>query len=440
MKKQTALKKVKVIGAGLAGCEAAVFLANKGIKVELYEMRPIVKTPAHKTENFAELVCSNSLKSNSLENASGLLKEELRRLGSFLLKVSKNCSLPGGKALVVDRNAFCKFATESVLKNPNISVKKEEVRCIEDNNPVIVATGPLTSDAMMNEIKRMVGEEFLFFFDAIAPIVDGETINMKKVFFADRYGRGEGDYLNCPMNREEFDIFYDELMRADTVNEREFEKISFFEGCLPIEEIARRGKDALRFGPMRPVGIFSPSDEKYYAVVQLRRENMKCESFNIVGFQTRLKHKAQEKIISLIPGLENAKILRYGAMHKNCYINSPALLDKYLRLKKNPNIFFAGQITGSEGYVEAMATGLYAAMNCHRQLLGKEMVEFSTATAIGALIDYITNPKNSDSFQPMNINFGLIEMPEIRYHKRRRRNEVAKKSLAEIDEKMKLLD
>lgn len=439
MKNNPRRKKVRIIGAGLAGCESAWFLAEKGIDVELYEMRPNVQTPAHRTSGFAELICSNSLKSNSLDNASGLLKEELRRLGSFLIKTADSMSIPGGKALVVDRERFSLKVTKLIENHPRIEVKREEVVSIDNGDPLIIASGPLTSDNLLARIEKLVGTEFLSFYDAIAPIVDGETIDMGTAFFADRYGNGDGDYLNCPMNRDEFEVFYNELIRAEGLNEKDFEKLTFFEGCLPIEEIGRRGKDSLRYGPMRPVGLNGPSGERYYAVVQLRRENTAGRSFNLVGFQTRLKHGAQERIIYLIPGLKNAKILRYGAMHRNSFINSPAVLDGCLRLKKNPDIYFAGQITGSEGYVESVATGLFCAINLSRYLSGDSPVQFPRSTAIGGLLDYITNPENSRSFQPMNINFGLIEQPENMLKRKERRTEAVNSALLEIDKKADII-
>ncbi|MBI5374925.1 MAG: methylenetetrahydrofolate--tRNA-(uracil(54)-C(5))-methyltransferase (FADH(2)-oxidizing) TrmFO [Candidatus Schekmanbacteria bacterium] len=422
-KNRSLLRKVSVVGAGLAGCEAAWYLAERGIDVELFEMRPHVLTPAHKTSYFAELVCSNSLKSDHVENSSGLLKAELRECGSFLIRVADDCRIPGGKALVVDRNKFSLAVTNLIESHPRIRVKREEFAGIDINNSgsiILIASGPLTSSALSNNIAGHVMKESLYFYDAISPIVDADSIDMGKCFYADRYGKGTGDYLNCPMSKEEFDIFYDALVNGERTEIHEFDKVRYFEGCLPVEEIAARGHDALRFGPMKPVGILGPAGEKYYAVVQLRKENMASSSFNMVGFQTRLRHKEQEKVLSLIPGLENVRILRYGSMHRNTFINSPLVLDHYMRLNSNPLIYFAGQITGSEGYVEAIATGLFCGINIYYQLIDEDQVLFPRETAIGALCNYLTDPINGESFQPMNFNFGLLPSLDGRHSKKKR--------------------
>ena len=391
---------IHVIGGGLAGCEAAYQIAKRGIKVKLYEMKPKKFSPAHSNENLAEIVCSNSLKSNSITNACGLLKEELRRLGSLLIACADETKVPAGQALAVDREAFSTLVTEKIAAEENIEVIHEEVEKIPDGITVI-ATGPLTSEALSEEIARITGKEKLFFYDAAAPIVLKESINMEKAFTADRYGKGDSDYINCPMTKEEYERFYTELVNAEIVNKHEFEKGNLFEGCMPIEEMARRGSQTLTYGPLKPVGF----DKKYYAVVQLRQDNTEGTMYNLVGFQTNLKFGEQKRVFSLIPALENAEFVKYGVMHRNTYINSSKLLDETYCLK-GTNIYFAGQISGVEGYVESIASGYVAAVNAVQKLKGEEKIVFSEETVIGALAKYISTP--NEDFQPMNANFGIL--------------------------------
>jgi methylenetetrahydrofolate--tRNA-(uracil-5-)-methyltransferase len=400
---------INVIGAGLAGCEAAWQIAKRGGYVRIYEMKPHKKTPAHHLDTFAELVCSNSLKSNQLENAAGLLKEELRRMGSLIMECADSNAVPAGGALAVDREDFSRCVTEKIKNHPNIEVIEQECSKIDDENITIIATGPLTSEALIAEIARITGDGFLSFFDAAAPIVKADSINMEKAFIASRYDRGEADYINCPMTKEEYAAFYEALINAEKAEVKDFEKHLVFEGCMPIEVMAERGPDTLRFGPLKPVGLTDPRTGKMpYAVVQLRRDNKEGTLYNMVGFQTRLKWGEQKRVFSMIPGLENAEFVRYGVMHRNTFINSPRLLLPSYRMKKRRNLFFAGQITGVEGYVESTASGLVAGINAFRLLKGMDEIYFPKSTALGALAHYISTSSVS-TFQPMNINFGLIE-------------------------------
>lgn len=395
------MKEIVIIGGGLAGSEAAYQIAKRGIKVKLYEMKPNKFSPAHSNKNLAEIVCSNSFKSNSITNACGLLKEELRRLDSLLIRCADETKVPAGQALAVDRDKFAEMVTEKLKENPNIEIINEEVSKIDDDQITIIATGPLTSDALSGEISRLTGKDRLFFYDAAAPIVTKESINMEKAFTADRYGKGESDYINCPMTKEEYEAFYNELINAEIVNKHEFEKGNLFEGCMPIEEMARRGSQTLTYGPLKPVGF----DKKYYAVVQLRQDNKEDTLYNLVGFQTNLKFGEQARVFKMIPALENADFVKYGVMHRNTYINSSELLDETYNLK-GTNIYFAGQISGVEGYVESIASGYVAAVNAIAKMNDEEKVTFSEETIIGALAAYISTP--SKDFQPMNANFGIL--------------------------------
>jgi methylenetetrahydrofolate--tRNA-(uracil-5-)-methyltransferase len=405
------MEEVIVIGAGLAGSEVAWQLAKRGIRVILYEMRPQKLTPAHKTGFFAELVCSNSLRSKDLTNAVGLLKEELRRLSSIIMESADINQIPGGKALVVDREKFAKYITEKLKNHPNIRLVCEEMTEIPTDRVVIVATGPLTSDPLAMSLAKLISEPFLHFYDAISPIVHAESIDWGKVFVADRYGEEEGAYVNCPLTKEEYERFVQELLSAEKVPLHPFEETKYFEGCLPIEVMAERGIDTLRHGPMKPKGLIDPRTGKEpYAVVQLRPENAERTLYNLVGFQTKLKYHEQERVFRLIPGLEKAEFARYGSIHRNTFVNAPKVLTPYLQLKNYPNVFLAGQITGVEGYVESTAMGLVAGINAYRLIKGKDLVIPPPETALGSLVHYLqfSNPKH---FQPMNINWGLF--PEI---------------------------
>jgi methylenetetrahydrofolate--tRNA-(uracil-5-)-methyltransferase len=415
-------KTVNVVGAGLAGSEAAWQLANRGVHVRLYEMRPVKQTPAHHTDKFAELVCSNSLRANSLTNAVGVLKEEMRRLNSVIIQAADACAVPAGSALAVDRHEFAERVTNLVQGHPNVTVIREEVADIP-NGPTIIATGPLTSQALSERLKELTGEEYLYFYDAAAPIIEKDSINMEKVYVKSRYDKGEAAYINCPMTEEEFNRFYEALISAETVPLKEFEKEIYFEGCMPIEVMARRGKQTLLFGPMKPVGLEDPrTGKRPYAVVQLRQDNAAGTLYNIVGFQTHLKWGPQKEVIRLIPGLENAEIVRYGVMHRNTFINSPKLLRPTYQYKGRDDLFFAGQMTGVEGYVESAASGLVAGINAARLVLGQELVVFPPETAIGSMAHYITSadPKH---FQPMNANFGLFAPLGEKIKDKQRRNE-----------------
>ncbi|AXM87897.1 FADH(2)-oxidizing methylenetetrahydrofolate--tRNA-(uracil(54)-C(5))-methyltransferase TrmFO [Anoxybacillus ayderensis] len=423
---------VTVIGAGLAGSEAAWQLAKRGIRVKLYEMRPVKQTPAHHTDKFAELVCSNSLRANTLTNAVGVLKEEMRRLDSVIMKAADSCSVPAGGALAVDRHEFAAKVTDMVANHPNVTVVREEVTTIL-TGPTIIATGPLTSQPLSEQLKALTGEEYLYFYDAAAPIVEKESIDMEKVYIKSRYDKGEAAYINCPMTEEEFDRFYDALISAETVPLKEFEKEIYFEGCMPIEVMARRGKKTLLFGPMKPVGLEDPrTGKRPFAVVQLRQDDAAGTLYNIVGFQTHLKWGAQKEVIRLIPGLEQAEIVRYGVMHRNTFINSPKLLKPTYQYKEREDLFFAGQMTGVEGYVESAASGLVAGINAAHYVLGKELVVFPQETAIGSMAHYITsaNPKH---FQPMNANFGLFApLDEPMKDKKKKNERYAQRALETI--------
>ena len=403
------MPKIIVIGAGLAGCEAALRIADFGFDVELFEMKPIKKSPAHKMDSFAELVCSNSLKADRISTAAGLLKAEMRRFSSICLEAAEKCSVPAGGALAVDRNLFSKYITEKIQAHPKISVKNEVVNDIPKDSVCIIATGPLTEGELANNISTLCGADSLSFFDAAAPIITADSIDMSVAFSASRYGKGDADYINCPMNREEYEKFHYELVHAESADVHSFDKEpSVYEGCMPIEILAKRGEDSIRFGPLKPVGLTDPrTDKRPWAVVQLRKENKEGTLYNLVGFQTNLKFSEQKRVFSLIPGLENSDFMRYGVMHRNSFINSPKLLNSNLSLKSNPNIFFAGQITGVEGYMESAACGILAAENAIRYLLGKDALNLPQITMLGALIGYITDDTNLN-FQPMGANFGII--------------------------------
>lgn len=410
---------IRIIGAGLAGCEAAWQCAWRGLEVELYEMRPQRSTPAHQTDKFAELVCSNSLKSESEYTAPWLLKEEMRRAGSLLLKIAQETAVPAGHALAVDRDAFAARVTEAISTEQRIKVIRREVTKIDENDGItIIATGPLTSDALSQEIARLSGASHLYFYDSISPIVEADSIDMSRVYMAARYGKGTADYINCPFTKDEYDRFYDALIAAHSVEGHDWEKLNYFEGCLPIEEIARRGRDTLRFGPMKPVGLADPRTGKWpYAVVQLRRENLRADSYNLVGFQNHLKFGEQARVLRLIPGLENAKFLRYGQIHRNTYINAPSLLTEFLNMKLHANLFFAGQISGVEGYTESIAMGLLAGMHVARIAQGLPPVPPPRETALGSLVHYICHAE-AKNFQPANITFDLL--PQLDEATRRR--------------------
>ncbi len=415
------MKRIKIIGAGLAGCEAAWQCARHGLRVRLHEMRPMKSTPAHQTDKFAELVCSNSLKSESENTAPWLLKEEMRRAGSLLLEIASETQVPAGHALAVDRDAFAAKVTERLSTEPQIEIVREEVTHINEGDPeeiTIIATGPLTSDTLSHQIARLSGTSHLYFYDSISPIVDADSIDMSRVYFAARYGKGSADYINCPLNKEEYDRFCDALAEAQPVDSHDWEKLNYFEGCLPIEEIARRGRDTLRFGPMKPVGLDDPATGKRpYAVVQLRRENLRADSYNLVGFQNHLKYDEQARILRLIPGLENAKFLRYGQIHRNTYINGPSLLTETLNMRQHPNVFFAGQISGVEGYTESIATGMVVGIQVARIVQGSPPIPPPRATALGSLIHYICHAE-AKNFQPANITFDLL--PQLDEDTRRR--------------------
>ena len=433
------MKNVIVIGAGLAGSEAVYQLAKRGYNVKLYEMRPMKMTSAHKTEGFAELICSNSLRAAGIENAVGLLKEEMRKLDSLIIKAADATRVEAGGALAVDRDDFSKYITDTIKNMKNVEIIYEEVTKIPDG-PVIIASGPLTSDSLHIEIQKLLGENYMYFYDAIAPIVTYDSIDMNKVFLASRYNKGEAAYLNCPMNEEEFNKFYDFLIHADKVIPHDFE-MKVFEGCMPIEEMALRGRQTLLFGPMKPVGLDDPKTGRWpYAVVQLRQDNLAKSLYNLVGFQTHLKFGEQKKLLELIPGLEKANIVRYGVMHRNTYINSKKLLNKGYQLIKNPNIFFAGQMTGVEGYVESASSGLIAGINMARFLEGKDILDLDATTAIGALANYISyhaEIEQPDTFEPMNVNFGIFNALEGKVYKTERKMAYAKRALENLN---KILD
>jgi len=427
----------------LAGSEAAWQCARRGLDVELFEMRPVRSTPAHQTADFAELVCSNSLKSDSENTAPWLLKEEMRRAGSLLLEIARECAVPAGHALAVDRVTFASRVTEAIYRESRIRIRREEVTAVDESGVVtIIATGPLTSDALSSEIARLSGAKseagragapaprnsdshcpHLYFYDSISPIVEADSIDMSRVYMAARYDKGSTDYINCPMTPEEYGLFYDALVAAQSVEERDWEKLNYFESCLPIEEIARRGRDTLRFGPMKPVGLIDPRTGRMpYAVVQLRQENLRADSYNLVGFQNHLKFGEQARVLRLIPGLENARFLRYGQIHRNTYINAPTLLQETLQMKTYPQVFFAGQICGVEGYVESIATGLLAGMHAAALVCGADIAPAPRASAFGSLTHYVTHA-DAKNFQPANITFDLLPplAKKIRDRKERHR-------------------
>ncbi len=443
---------VRIIGAGLAGSEAAWQCARRGVAVELYEMRPVRQTPAHQTADFAELVCSNSLKSDSENTAPWLLKEEMRRAGSLLMEIARECAVPAGHALAVDRVTFAERVTEAISRERRIVIRREEVTVVDEAGSVsIIATGPLTSEGLASEIFRLSDvsagpyisragapaphKNHLYFYDSISPIVEADSIDISRVYMAARYDKGSADYINCPMSREEYDRFYDALVAAQSVEERDWEKLNYFESCLPIEEIARRGRDTLRFGPMKPVGLKDPRTGKMpYAVVQLRQENLRADSYNLVGFQNHLKFGEQAQVLRLIPGLENARFLRYGQIHRNTYINAPALLRDTLQMKAQPRVFFAGQICGVEGYVESIATGLMAGVHAAALVAGSDPVPPPRATAFGSLTHYITHA-DAGNFQPANITFDLLPPLERKIRDRKERHRMqCEKALLEFDQ------
>ncbi|MBP3941777.1 MAG: methylenetetrahydrofolate--tRNA-(uracil(54)-C(5))-methyltransferase (FADH(2)-oxidizing) TrmFO [Christensenellaceae bacterium] len=424
---------ITVIGAGLAGCEAAHQIAKKGIQVRLIEMKPKKKSPAHTSDGFAELVCSNSLRAAAITNAVGLMKEEMRRLDSLIMEAADKTSVAAGGSLAVDRHLFSEYITKAIRNNPLIEVEEREVDSLSEIEGIcVVATGPLTSGGLYDEVGRLTGDK-LHFFDAAAPIVSRESINMEKVFFASRWGKGDADYLNCPMTKEEYDAFYQALISAECAELAGFEDDSVFEGCLPVEVMAKRGYETLLYGPLKPVGLFDEEGKKSYAVVQLRREDAEGTMFNLVGFQTHLKFPEQKRVFALIPGLEKLEIVRYGVMHRNTYINSPGILDRNYRLIKNNNIFFAGQMTGVEGYIESAASGLYAGLSAAAQAMEEELPFLSNKTTLGAMAEYISSWAGSD-FQPMNINFGIMAPLEMRIRNKKEKNtKIAERALAEID-------
>ncbi len=427
---------VNVIGAGLAGCEAAYALANRGIQVKLYEQKPHNYSEAHHLDTFAELVCSNSLRSDMLHNGVGLLKAEMRLLGSLIMEVAEETKVPAGGALAVDREWFSQRVTERISAHENIEIIREEVTCIPQGEYTVIASGPLTSQKLVAEIGRLTGEEYLYFYDAAAPIVTKESIDMDKVFLGDRYDRGDADYINCPMTKEEYAAFYTALTEAEVVPLKTFEKEVVFEGCMPVETMAKRGRETLLFGPLKPVGLkANDAAEEPYAVVQLRQDNKDGSLYNMVGFQTHLKFGEQKRVFSMIPGLEQAEFVRYGVMHRNTFINSPKLLNSRYGLKSHPNLFFAGQITGVEGYIESASSGLLCGIYLARLLNGKEIVELSNATAIGALAAYVSNGTVAQ-FQPMNVNFGIMEELGYRVKGKKSQRNIAKseKALAIVRE------
>jgi methylenetetrahydrofolate--tRNA-(uracil-5-)-methyltransferase len=432
------VSKITVIGAGLAGSEAAWQIAEAGLDVELYEMRPQVMPPAHHTAQFAELVCSNSLRAAAVENAVGLLKEEMRQLSSLIIKAADASKVPAGGALAVDRLNFSQYITDTLVNHPRVQVVQQEVTAIPDISEgkiVIIASGPLTSPALSAAISQFTGNEYLYFYDAAAPIVTCESLDMTKIYRASRYGKGDEDYLNCPLNKVEYEAFWNELTHAETAPIKDFEKAIFFEGCMPVEEMAKRGIDTLRFGPLKPVGLNHPvTGEMPHAVIQLRQDNFAATLYNIVGFQTHLKWPEQERVFRLIPGLEKVEFVRHGVMHRNTFINSPKMLQPTLQVSAQPNVLFAGQITGVEGYVESAASGLVAGRNAVRLATGAQPLVFPAQTAHGALCRYITQAEAS-RFQPMNINFGLLPPLDRKIKDKKMKNSlIAERSLARLRE------
>jgi len=425
---------VIIIGGGLAGCEAAWQLTRRGHVVELYEMKPQKFSPAHKMEGLAELVCSNSLKSNSLDNAHGLLKEELRCLDSLIMMAADSNAVAAGIALAVDRLQFSQYIEQHLNRQIDFHLTRREITAVPNNSLTIVATGPLTSEPLAQSMAKILGSSSLYFYDAIAPIVEADSINMDKVYWASRYDKGTPDYLNCPLTQEEYVRLRQELLAGEKVPLKPFEEKRHFEGCLPIEILAERGENTMAFGPLKPVGLINPKTKTMpYGVVQLRRENSAGTLFNMVGFQTKLTWPEQQRIFRLIPGLENARFARFGSIHRNTYIHSPSLLTSALRLKTDENIFFSGQITGVEGYMESAATGLWTGLYIAKMLEGKELLPPPQTTALGALLQYVTSPEHAENFQPMNINFGLLEtLPERRIKKKERNLAYVKRALQDL--------
>jgi methylenetetrahydrofolate--tRNA-(uracil-5-)-methyltransferase len=436
---------VKIIGAGLAGCEAANYLANHGVKVDLYEMRPKKMTPAHKTAKFGELVCSNSLRADGLENAVGILKAEMEQFDSLIIREARAHKVEAGGALAVDREGFSQAITDAILSNPNITLHYEEVDEIDPNVPTIIATGPLTDNTLANNIMKMFDATNFHFYDAAAPIVYADSLNYDIVYLKSRYDKGEASYLNCPMTKEQFDVFYDALIHAEGVVPHDFEdipgdtkktnnvndEVKVFEGCMPVEIMAKRGPQTLLFGPLKPVGLRRPDGTSPYAVVQLRQDDAAKTMYNLVGFQTHLKYPEQKRVFSLIPGLENARFAKYGVMHRNSFINAPLILNETYQTKKYPNIFFAGQLSGVEGYVESAASGIVAGINMFRYLNGKELYKFSRKTVIGSQAYYITHA-SSVGFEPMNANFGIMEDLDFKHNKKDRKHLYGQRALEEI--------
>ena len=419
--------RVNIIGAGLAGCEACYQLLTRGNEVHLYEMKTIKKNPVQKLDTFCELVCSNSLKSNEITNACGLLKEELRMLDSIVISCADQCKVPSGSALSVDRNILSTLVTEKLKEFPNLTIHNEEVCDIDTTIPTIIATGPLTSDKLCQSLKNLFGQEYLYFFDAVAPIIDADSLDSQHYFFADRYNKGTSDYINCPLDKEQYIAFYNELVNAQTVTLKDFENDKVFEGCMPVEVLAKRGVDALRYGPMKPKGIWHPvTKQSYYAVLQLRKESNTNNLYNMVGFQTNLTFGEQKRVFSMIPALKNAEFVRYGVMHKNNYINAPTLINKFYQLKNHPNIFIAGQLSGVEGYVESISSGLVCGINMAKFLEGNELVDFGRYTMIGALPNYISTAEPT-TFQPMSSNWGIVPPLDVVIKDKKEKN----KKLAE---------
>ncbi len=426
---------INIIGAGLAGCEATYYLSKKGYNINLYEMRPKKMTPAHNTDKFAELVCSNSLRSDSLENACGILKKEMEMWDSLIIKAARSHCVEAGGALAVDREGYSQYVTDIIKSLNNVNIIYDELTSIDITKPTIIATGPLTSDDLCLEIKKLFNEEDFYFFDAQAPIIYADSIDYDKVYLKSRYDKGIASYYNCPFTKEEFDKFYEALISAEEVEVKDFE-IKVFEGCMPIEIMAKRGPQTLTFGPMKPVGLKTPNGDSPYAVVQLRQDDAAKEMYNLVGFQTHLKFGEQKRVFQMIPGLENARFAKYGRMHKNTYINAPKILNPTFQTKKYPNIFFAGQISGVEGYVESAASGIYAAVNMDRYLKGLELMVLPKSTVMGSMSIYICNA-SSDGFQPMNANFGIMEDLNIPHKKKERKSLYAKRALEVMEEEIK---
>jgi len=436
----TRVSQIVIVGGGLAGCEAAWQASRRGVRTTLFEMKPRVFSPAHRSSLLAELVCSNSLRSDSLENAVGLLKEEMRRLGSLVISAADETRVPAGGSLAVDREEFARFVTEALEKEALVDVIREEVTAVPEDDPVIIATGPLTSEALTRSLMKLTGGRSLYFYDAVSPILVRDSIDFEAAFRASRYGRGGDDYINCPMTREQYYAFVDALNHAEKVPLREFEKEAFFEGCMPIEELARRGRDTLAFGSLRPVGLIDPrTGERPFAVVQLRQDNKAGTLYNMVGFQTKLKWNDQKRVFQMIPGLQRAEFARLGSLHRNTFVNSPQVLKETLQLKRHPRVFLAGQLTGVEGYVESAAMGLLAGINSVLRMENTGMITPSPTTALGALVHYITHA-NPATFQPMNANFGLFPPMETPVKGRQKRRLLAKRSLEDAEQWKKWVD